>query len=69
MRALVYGALLLLALVSISVGQLHLALALAGTKALLVGAEYMELRSAARPHALGFALVVVALVGVLTALL
>lgn len=65
MRALVYFALLALALGAVLTNELRLALVLAGTKALLVGVEYMELRSAARLHMLGFAAVIAALVLVL----
>jgi len=65
MRAVVYLALLALALGAVLTGELRVALALAGTKALLVGAEYMELRSAARLHALGFAALIAVLVLVL----
>ncbi|MDQ3033184.1 MAG: hypothetical protein M3Y87_12265 [Myxococcota bacterium] len=68
MRALVYLALLGLALSAALSGQLALALALGGAKALLVGAEFMELRRADRRHALGFALMIVALVLVLITL-
>ena len=69
MRFLVYLALLGLALGAVALGDLHAALALAGAKTLLVGAEYMELRGAARPHALGFGLAVAALVLVLATIL
>lgn len=68
MRIAVYVGLLMLALASVMVGELHVALALAGTKALLVGAEYMELRNAALPHAFGFALGIAVLVLALVAL-
>ena len=46
-------------------GEFALALALGGVKALLVGAQYMELRWAHRAHARAFAFGVIALVLVL----
>lgn len=59
--------LLLVGLATGAVLSSHFAVALfiGGTKALLVGAEYMELRRAHRTHAAAFAVGVVALVLVL----
>ncbi len=68
MRLAVYGALLTLALVAVLHGQLAAALAIGGAKAALVGIEYMELRRAARAHAIGFVLGVLAVTAVLVAL-
>lgn len=61
MRAAVYLTLLALAVAAAFSERLPLALALGGVKALLVGAEYMELRHADRRHALGFGAGIVAL--------
>lgn len=65
MRALVFAVLLVLAVAAALSGHVHVALALGGVKALLVGVEFMELRHAARRHALGFAALVAGLVLVL----
>ncbi len=48
---------------SVASGRLRVALALAALKALLVGLEFMELRSAAWPHLLGFVAFVLAVAG------
>lgn len=64
----VYAALLCLAVLAAFSGRLELALALGGAKALLVGAQYMELRHADRRHALLFAATIVGLTTVLIAL-
>jgi len=61
MRAAVYLVLLALAVVTAFSESLSLALALGGAKALLVGAEYMELRRADLRHALGFGVGIIAL--------
>jgi len=61
MRRIAFAVMVVLAIVSILEGQLALALLFGGLKALIVGLEYMELRHAARPHAVGFALAVIAL--------
>ena len=61
MRRIAFAVMVVLAIVSILEGQLALALLFGGLKALIVGLEYMELRRAARPHAIGFALAVIAL--------
>lgn len=61
MRRIAFAVMVVLAVVSILEGQLALALLFGGLKALIVGLEYMELRRAARPHAVGFTLGVVAL--------
>ena len=55
MRAMIYVALVTLALLSWSTGRWSVALAAAAIKALLVASEYMELRHAHRAHALAFA--------------
>jgi hypothetical protein len=60
-RKIAFAVMVVLAIVSILEGQLALALLFGGLKALIVGLEYMELRSAARPHAVGFVLAVAAL--------
>jgi len=62
MRFAVYLVLVVVAAIAAFSGNLLLALALGGAKALLVGVEYMELRTAARAHALVFALTIVAFV-------
>jgi len=54
-----------LAIGAVVSGNIAVALAIAGTKTLLVGAQYMELRWAHRAHAAGFAFGVIALVLVL----
>ena len=61
MRRIAFAVMVVLAIVSILEGQLALALLFGGLKALIVGLEYMELRRAARPHAVGFALAMIAL--------
>lgn len=68
MRLAVYVVLITLAVVAVVHGQLALALAIGGAKAALVGLEYMELRQAARPHAIGFVLGMFAVTGVLVAM-
>ena len=68
MRLVVYIALLSFAALAVGTANLAFALCLAGAKAALVGLEYMELRHAARAHALGYLGVVAALVLVLVAL-
>jgi hypothetical protein len=65
MRIITWVALLGLAAGAASAGSLRLALLFAGTKAALIGAEYMELRWAHRAHALGFALGICGWVGLL----
>lgn len=60
MRLLVFAVCLTLVALSVHVGDLHLALALAGVKATLVGLELMEVRRAAWLHValfVGFVLV------------
>lgn len=65
MRLATYLALVLLAVLSVAAGQLRLALGLAAAKSLLVGWEFMELRTAAWPHRLAFAAFVAGLAAVL----
>lgn len=67
MRMIAFAVMAALAVVSVIEGELALALVFAGLKALLVGLGYMELRGAARPHAVGFTLAMVALTGGLVA--
>lgn len=68
MRFAINVVLISLAVVAVVHGQLALALVIGGAKAALVGLEYMELRQAARPHAIGFVLGMIAVTGVLVAL-
>ena len=68
MRVAVYVGLLALALAAVALGEPRIGLAIAGAKTLLVGVEYMELRSAALPHLVGFTLAITALVLLLVAL-
>jgi hypothetical protein len=65
MRLAAYLVMMLVVVISVIEGDIALALGLAGLKALLVGVGYMELRHAARPHMLGFAMGMAALTGVL----
>lgn len=66
MRLVTWALLVGLSLASVASGRLQVALVLAGLKALTVGLEFMELRVAARVHALGFATFVALLVLVLS---
>ncbi|MCZ7678114.1 MAG: hypothetical protein M5U28_04800 [Sandaracinaceae bacterium] len=68
MRIAVYVLLIALAVAAVAAGHLALALAVGGAKAALVGIEYMELRRAARLHALAFVLGMAALTGALVLL-
>ncbi|MDP1920560.1 MAG: hypothetical protein Q8L14_30235 [Myxococcales bacterium] len=68
MRLVTWAVLVGLSMASVGSGRLQVALVLAGLKALAVGIEFMELREAARLHALGFAAFVALLVGVLSVL-
>ena len=68
MRLVTWAFLIALSLASVASGRLQVALVLAGLKALAVGLEFMELRAAARLHALGFATFVALLVLVLSVL-
>lgn len=63
MRAATWVLLVTLSCVSVASGRLHLALALAAVKAVVVGLEFMELRHAARAHLVAF----VGFVGLVTA--
>lgn len=63
MRLLTWFLLLGLSTASVLRGQLADALLLAGLKALLVGWEFMELRTASRLHTAAYALYVFACVG------
>ena len=69
MRVIAFVVMVALAVASVLEGSVALAVVFGGVKALIVGLAYMELRDAARPHALGFAAGMVALTGVLLALL
>ncbi len=68
MRALAFLTLLALAVASVAVGSLPVALLLAGVKAVVVGLVFMELHDAHRAHAVGFALAVALVIAVLVAL-
>lgn len=61
-RPAVYVTLIVLAIAAATTGSLPLALGLGGVKALLVGADFMELRHAARPHAFVYVAVIAVLV-------
>lgn len=61
MRAVVFVALVALALLAAFTGRWAIALGVAALKSLLVAAEYMELRLAHRAHGAAFGLCVVAL--------
>lgn len=65
MRIAVYVALVALAAIAVASGSWTLALVIGATKALLVAAEYMELRLAHRAHGVAFGLCVGALTAVL----
>ena len=67
-RPAVYVTLMALAIAAATTGSLSLALGLGGVKAVLVGADFMELRHAARPHAVAYVAVIAALVLGLVAL-
>lgn len=62
MRFAVFVLCLGLVAASLALGDLRIALALAGVKAVLVGFELMELRHASRLHLSGFAAFFVVLV-------
>ncbi|MGM0575503.1 MAG: hypothetical protein ACQEXJ_07210 [Myxococcota bacterium] len=68
MRAAAYLVMVALLLAAVASGQLVLALAIGGAKALVVGLEFMELRHAARAHAVGFVAWTVAVTGLLVLL-
>lgn len=68
MRVAVYIVLISLAVAAMASGHLAVALTLGGAKAALVGVEYMELRRAARLHALAFVLGMAALTSALVVL-
>ncbi len=65
MRVAAFLVMCALAVVSVIEGQLALALALGGAKAILIGAGYMELNQAARAHMAGFIAAVIVLTSVL----
>ena len=65
MRLATFIVMAVLAVISVTEGNLRLALIFAGIKAVLVGVGYMELRSAAYVHLVGFSLAMFALTGVL----
>lgn len=69
MRVVTWLVLVGLAIVGVWLGRPGLALALAGTKAVLVGLEFMELRRAHRLCAVGFCLAMAGLTGLLALLL
>ncbi|MFW6067327.1 MAG: hypothetical protein ACOC97_03245 [Myxococcota bacterium] len=68
MRVAAYVAMVALVVWAVIVGDIALALAIGGTKTLVVGLEFMELRHAARPHLIGFGLGTVVLTVLLVAL-
>lgn len=68
MRVAVYIVMVGLVVSAVAAGEIGIALVAAGAKTALVGLEYMELRHAARPHAIGFVFGAVALTGLLAAL-
>lgn len=69
MRLATWLGLIALSVGSVLVGRLPLALALGALKAILVGLEFMELRTAARVHAAAYVLFVGVLLAVLEFLL
>lgn len=69
MRLLTWMVLVGLAVAAVTIGHPGWALAFAGAKALLVGAEFMELKHAHRAHGVLFGGGVVGLVAVLVVLI
>lgn len=65
MRIATWFVLVALAVVGLVMGEPRVGFGLAGVKALALGLEFMELKEAARLHAVVFALGVVALTAVL----
>ena len=65
MRAVTYLIMVVLVSAALFTGQIVLGLIAGGIKALLVGLEFMELRHAARPHAVVYTLWVLAITGLL----
>lgn len=59
----VYLALVALVVLAVALGRLELAIMIGALKALLVGLEFMELRHAARVHALAFVALVLGIAG------
>lgn len=68
MRLAAYVLMLVLLAAAMVSGDLRLALAAAGLKAIVVGLEFMELRHAARGHMVGFVLGIAAVAGLLVTL-
>lgn len=68
MRVAAYVVMVGLVVSAVAVGEVGIALVVAGAKTTLVGLEYMELRHAARAHAIGFVFGAVALTGLLAAI-
>lgn len=68
MRFAAYVLMIGLVLAAVATGNIALALALGGAKAVIVGLEFMELRHAARAHAVAFVIAMIALTGGLVAL-
>lgn len=65
MRALTFIMLVVLSAASVASGRIELALVFAGAKATLLGLSFMELKDAARVHALAYVGFVAALTAVL----
>ena len=65
MRVAAFLAMCALAVLSVIEGQIALALALGGAKAILIGVGYMELSQAARAHMAAFIAAVMVLTSVL----
>lgn len=68
MRLITWLLLVALSLISVSAGRIDLALFLAAVKAVLLGLSFMELKDAARVHAVGYVAFVTVVAGVLAIL-
>jgi hypothetical protein len=68
MRLVTWGALVAASVASMLVGRVGVALGLAAFKAALLGLSFMELRGAARPHAVAWLGFVAGVAGLLAAL-
>jgi len=65
MRVVAFAIMVVLAVISVSEGNVVLALVFGGVKALLVGLGYMELGRSALPHMIGFIVFICAVTGAL----
>lgn len=65
MRVAAFVIMLVLAVISVMEGNLALALAFGGVKAVIVGLAYMELSRSARAHLVGFSVFILAVTGAL----